>query len=65
MKLYKGDRVMQFVDKDQVEACLEAGWVKESPEVEIPEVEEQEEETNVKAPSTKTVKIVKTPKKKK
>ncbi len=26
MKLYKGDKIMQNVDKHQVDDCLAAGW---------------------------------------
>jgi len=26
MKLFKGKRVMEFVDKDQLDICLKAGW---------------------------------------
>ena len=45
MKLYKGDKVMQMVDKDQVETCLEAGWSRTQPEeVELEEVEPEESE---------------------
>jgi len=50
MKLYKDKKVMLFVDKDQVDICLEAGWSKEKPvkkakkaEVEITEGKEAEE----------------------
>lgn len=40
MKLYKGDKIMQMVDKDQVDICLDAGWSKEAPEVEEVELED-------------------------
>ena len=42
MKLYKGDKVMQSVDKDQLDICLEAGWSRTEP-VEEEEINEEED----------------------
>ena len=57
MKLYKGERTMQMVDKDQVEACLDAGWsrTKSEPEVEeeTPEVKEETPEVEEETPEVK------------
>jgi hypothetical protein len=41
MKLYKGDKVMQMVDKDQLQDCLDAGWSRTEPVVEV-EVDDAE-----------------------
>lgn len=53
MKLYKGDKTMQMVDKDQVDICLEAGWSKKAPE---PVVDVDKEEEARKAQELKDAK---------
>lgn len=45
MKLYKGDKVMQMVDKDQVQDCLDAGWSRTEPVVE--EVVEEKDDFDI------------------
>lgn len=62
MKLYKGDKTMHFVDKDQIDICLEAGWSRTKPEDEIQEtidVEDVDEDVvedidEVEEPEVKT-----------
>lgn len=51
MKLYKDDKIMQSVGKDQVEICLEAGWSKTKPEPE-PEVITDDKDEAVATPGT-------------
>ena len=62
MKLYKGDRIMQMVDKDQLDDCLAAGWsrtvsVKEVKSEPVKEPEPVKKETL--SPITKKIKPLK------
>lgn len=63
MKLYKGDKIMQMVDKDQVDICLDSGWSKKAPEAEKEEVKEagelKEEAEGVEKVEAKTAPVQK------
>jgi len=71
MKLYKGDRVMQMVDKDQVDDCINAGWSRTKPEVEKDSLsensdlsEEELEDKKMATPKKKKIVLKKTKTKK-
>ncbi len=65
MKLYKDGKVMQNVDKDQLDICLDAGWSRTRPVEKVVEKVTVVEKQTLPIPSAKKVIKIKSLKKKK